>query len=509
MSDAVDVHSISSWDKLLSDARKVILNDEQKKYEVVKQVHSNCTKLVKHVQLLKDEPYLDDSVLQFFKWLAWRNVEAYPATELREKFPEGYAVMDFVERVHEEVDGTCIRPTTLTTTFDDIIGLQSVKQSVQVRYTLAYEFPFVANLESSGLLLYGPPGTGKTLLAQALANQPHNKLLVVTHGSLKDKYEGGTEKAIEKVFQCAKTLLRTDPQTHSVFIFIDEFENIAGKKAEDASMTRTVNTLLQMMDGTASNPNVRVVAATNYISALEDAVVSRFSLKQFVDLPTATELPEVVLHMLAKKHTRAWGVGLDWYAETCPLVLLKILDAKDVPPSVLQRSNAAACTEKWSAARDELHAQCTAHAKNSNKKDAEQLLTQVVKDYRAVCARKQCKLISNRGAKMILEQALEYQLVDWCRNLNAEQQCAAPAHSWPKQFVLPTGSPRPGVYVYVPPPNNTYLDLVQPAPGTPPTNVVALHLEVQYLEKAYTNFKSEITLETYAQAILENLGVVF
>ena len=66
-----------------------------------------------------------------------------------------------------------IDPDHLTTTFDDIAGIDQVKQELQDMIILPLQQPQLFTSQSlfslpKGVLLYGPPGTGKTMLAKAL-----------------------------------------------------------------------------------------------------------------------------------------------------------------------------------------------------------------------------------------------------------------------------------------------------------------------------------------------------
>lgn len=62
-----------------------------------------------------------------------------------------------------------------TTTWNDIGGLEKVKQELQetVQYPVEHPEKFLkfGMSPSKGVLFYGPPGCGKTLLAKAIANE--------------------------------------------------------------------------------------------------------------------------------------------------------------------------------------------------------------------------------------------------------------------------------------------------------------------------------------------------
>jgi SpoVK/Ycf46/Vps4 family AAA+-type ATPase len=197
-------------------------------------------------------------------------------------------------------------------TFDDVSGQEEPKNQIRnsILYPLLYPRLF-PNL-SKGILFYGPPGTGKTLLARAFVNQLQLEadkadsgvggvgggiriILYAPKGSdLKGKYVGETEKKISAYFKCASAAAtscaaETANKVVSV-IFIDEVEAIAGNRSEDAIMTTSVNALLQEMDGVVGNPNVVVMAATNYPWKLDEAVLRRFDTKIYIKLPTAADI---------------------------------------------------------------------------------------------------------------------------------------------------------------------------------------------------------------------------
>ena len=62
-----------------------------------------------------------------------------------------------------------------TVTWDDIGGLDKVKQELQEMVQYPVHHPEMSLLfgtsPSGGVLLYGPPGTGKTMLAEAIAKE--------------------------------------------------------------------------------------------------------------------------------------------------------------------------------------------------------------------------------------------------------------------------------------------------------------------------------------------------
>jgi SpoVK/Ycf46/Vps4 family AAA+-type ATPase len=201
--------------------------------------------------------------------------------------------------------------------FDDVSGQETAKTQIKnsILYPLLY--PRLYPNLSKGILFYGPPGTGKTLLAKAFVNQLQIEamntsvdiriILFAPKGSdLKGKYVGETEKKISNYFKCASSKAyncdkalksnQTDPSKKESrvisVIFIDEVEAIAGSRDKDESgiMTNSVNALLQEMDGVVSNPNVVVMAATNYPWKLDEAILRRFDTKIYIKLPEINDI---------------------------------------------------------------------------------------------------------------------------------------------------------------------------------------------------------------------------
>lgn len=192
-------------------------------------------------------------------------------------------------------------------TFDDIAGQEFAKRQLRTNYIYPMLYPKLFLNKPKGVLLYGPPGTGKTLLVKAAtASIPNVLFFSPSPGELKGKYEGETEKNIFTVFDCAAQALdeekRKDPNTkvNASIIFIDEFDSVAGTRGDDPSMRRSVNALLQAIDGLNSDPRVTLIAATNYPWDLDDAILRRFTSKIFVDLPDARARKWLILSEVVK-----------------------------------------------------------------------------------------------------------------------------------------------------------------------------------------------------------------
>jgi SpoVK/Ycf46/Vps4 family AAA+-type ATPase len=193
--------------------------------------------------------------------------------------------------------------------YDDVIGLLKEKKIVDASLIYPLIYPNLYPKTSKGILIYGPPGTGKTYLVKAAVNELQLKdksvgvlFFAPSPGDLKGKYVGETEKRIEEIFRCASNAAckhQNDCAGNKKYvsiIFMDEMDAIAPDRDKDTTglAVNSVNTLLQMMDGIKSFPNVTVVAATNYPWNLDGAILRRFDTQLLVNVPSKYELKQLL-----------------------------------------------------------------------------------------------------------------------------------------------------------------------------------------------------------------------
>ena len=140
-----------------------------------------------------------------------------------------------------------------------------------------------------GVLLYGPPGTGKTTLAHALAHEIGGRVVEVRTPDILGKYLGSSERRMRDIF--AKARRYGSPTV----LFFDEIDSIisyvgtpdgSGDQALNAVAGIFKQELTTLVD---ENPNVVVVAATNFPGRIDESLVrpGRFDLKLEVPLPDA------------------------------------------------------------------------------------------------------------------------------------------------------------------------------------------------------------------------------
>ncbi|MFB6191375.1 MAG: CDC48 family AAA ATPase [Candidatus Nanohaloarchaea archaeon] len=156
-------------------------------------------------------------------------------------------------------------------TYEDIGGLDNEIKQVREMIELPLKHPEVfqqLGIEApSGVLLHGPPGTGKTLLAKAVANEADATFLSINGPEIMSKYYGESEKQLREKFEEAA-------DNSPAIIFIDEIDAIAAKRSEVGGEVerRVVAQLLSLMDGLEERENVIVIAATNRVDAVDEAL---------------------------------------------------------------------------------------------------------------------------------------------------------------------------------------------------------------------------------------------
>lgn len=124
-------------------------------------------------------------------------------------------------------------------------------------------------------LLYGPPGTGKTMFGKYVAYKMNLPFCYLNFSKVVDSYLGATSKNISQAFTYASG--------NPCVFMLDEVDTISSNRAKtggDGSCTeiaRVTITLMQEFDKLAND--VVVIAATNRLDMLDDAFVSRCSLR--------------------------------------------------------------------------------------------------------------------------------------------------------------------------------------------------------------------------------------
>ncbi|GLJ20381.1 hypothetical protein SUGI_0370290 [Cryptomeria japonica] len=211
-----------------------------------------------------------------------------------------------------------VNPNDIDVTFDSIGGLENIKQELYEMVVLPLLRP---NLfaqgkllgPQKGVLLYGPPGTGKTLLAKALARESGAVFINIRIANLMSKWFGDAQKLVNAVFTLAN-------KVQPAIIFIDEADSFLGQRrsTEQEAIVQMKTEFMALWDGftTDQSARVMVLAATNRLEELDEAILRRFSRKFEVGLPNRSERAKI-LKVILKDENVEDNVNYDHIARLC------------------------------------------------------------------------------------------------------------------------------------------------------------------------------------------------
>ena len=189
--------------------------------------------------------------------------------------------------------------------FDDVGGMQSVKEEIDIKIIQPLLQPDLYRAYGKeiggGILLYGPPGCGKTYLARATAGQVEASFMAVGLSEVMSMWIGESERNLHKLFDRARR------QTPFV-LFFDEVDALGANRTDmkTSGMRMVINQFLEELDGAkASNDGVLVLAATNAPWHLDPAFrrPGRFDRILFVPPPDEEARAAILEVMLKGKPT--------------------------------------------------------------------------------------------------------------------------------------------------------------------------------------------------------------
>ena len=184
--------------------------------------------------------------------------------------------------------------------WEDIGGLDDAKTDLKEMVEMPLKEPEVFKevgiKAPKGILLTGPPGTGKTLLAKAVATESEANFIAVKGPELVSKWVGESEKAVREIFKKAK-------QVAPSIIFFDEFDSIASTRGSSTnnSNDKIVNQLLTELDGVEELNGVSIIAATNRVELIDDALKRPGRLDSIIEIGMPDEKTRL---QILKIHTK-------------------------------------------------------------------------------------------------------------------------------------------------------------------------------------------------------------
>lgn len=197
--------------------------------------------------------------------------------------------------VDEDLAEYIVKPGETPLTFDDLGGYDEVKarakELIETQLGRAADLKAIGAKPVKGVLFTGAPGTGKTHLARIIADVSGAVFYQVSGPSIVSKWVGDSEETLRRLFEDAAKRERA-------IIFFDEIDSIAARRSADSNgeSKRVVAQLLTLLDGFKPDSNVIVIAATNRVEDIDEALLrpGRFDWEISFELPTEHDRLEIL-----------------------------------------------------------------------------------------------------------------------------------------------------------------------------------------------------------------------
>lgn len=201
----------------------------------------------------------------------------------------------------ENIFTSSVVPAISNVSFSDVAGIKDVK------FELSEIVDFLKNPAKyrkfgikmpKGVLMIGPPGVGKTLVAKAVAGEANVPFFYQSGAAFVQIYVGMGAKRVRELFLKAKAYAPS-------IIFIDEIDAVGKVRGGSRNDEReaTLNQLLTEMDGFEDNSGVIVIAATNRIEMIDEALLrsGRFDRRIYLSMPDFSDRVEILKSYLKDK----------------------------------------------------------------------------------------------------------------------------------------------------------------------------------------------------------------
>lgn len=254
------------------------------------------------IEVEKENPLIEDLLILSLLMLIIFGIFAYARKKRTEEIKKendanqkAYAFDPFMN--------TIIRPVRSNVSFKDVAGIKDVKEELEeivdfLKYPAKYK-KYGITLPR-GVLLIGPPGVGKTMIAKAVAGEASVPFFYQSGATFVQIYVGMGAKRVRELFSQAKANAPS-------IIFIDEIDAVGKARGGMRNDEResTLNQLLTEMDGFEDSSGVIVIAATNKIEVIDEALLrsGRFDRRIFIPLPDKNDRVAILSAYLKNKAT--------------------------------------------------------------------------------------------------------------------------------------------------------------------------------------------------------------
>ena len=306
-SDYKQLISQNFIDRAVIEGDEIILYAQNNRYKVVKD-SVNLSELFKVAPIENKQSYVDTSeILTILIVFAVFFIILVALARVKKK--EQTAELKNGEKAEatgvEGLLNSFALPVISNVSFADVAGIDDVKSE------LAEIVDFLKNPMKyknfgikmpKGVLMVGPPGVGKTLVAKAVAGEANVPFFYQNGASFVQIYVGMGAKRVRELFSKAKAYAPS-------IIFIDEIDAVGKSRGGGRNDEReaTLNQLLTEMDGFEDNSGVIVIAATNRIEMIDEALLrsGRFDRRVFLSMPDFKDRAAILKTYLKNKRCDA------------------------------------------------------------------------------------------------------------------------------------------------------------------------------------------------------------
>lgn len=184
-------------------------------------------------------------------------------------------------------------------TMRDLVCPQDIREEFEYFIKERKQAEALAQMDipvSNKILLHGPSGCGKTLSAYVLAGELNRPLIIVNLGTIISSKLGETSKNLTQIFKSA--------DKEKAIVLLDEFDSLGKIRdygQDHGEMKRVVNTILQLFDFVGQD--TIIIAATNQLQMIDEALIRRFDLSIKIDLPNSEQIHDLIQYTIKDRFT--------------------------------------------------------------------------------------------------------------------------------------------------------------------------------------------------------------